>query len=108
MIYFVTFDIQKDCQIKEMVFHCDAKNAKEAKVIAKKYWEDRHYKSHQFHMYAKKSGIQNVDYLRVRTWKGTEIRKSAVMDHAYCTNISTWRIDGINQYGTKKGLYYKR
>lgn len=108
MIYFVTFDIQQACKINEMIYHCDASNAKEAKESAKKYWASLHgIKGHQFHLYAKKSNIQDANLLLVRGWEGTEYHGEYVMNHVFCTSSRSWRINGINQYGTKKGLHYR-
>ena len=53
MIYFVTFETHVSCKINEMIFHCEAKNATEAKETCKKYWSSLHVvKGHQFHLYA--------------------------------------------------------
>jgi hypothetical protein len=108
MIYFVTFETHIACKINDMIFHCEAKNANEAKEICKKFWHSLHgIKGHQFHLYAKKSNIQDAKYLRVRGWEGTEYTGEYVMNHVFCTDFRTWRVNGINQYGTNKGLYYK-
>ena len=108
MIYFVTFDIQEHCKINDMIYHCEASNAKEAKENAKKFWSSLHgMKGHQFHLYAKKSNIQDVNLLRVRGWDGTEYKGEYVMNHVFCTDFRTWRVNGICQYGPNKGLHYK-
>ena len=108
MIYFVPFDIQQACRINEMIFHCEAKNAQEAKETAKKYWSSLHgIKGHQFHLYAKRSNIQDAKYLRVRGWEGTEYSGEYVMNHVFCTESRAWRVNGINQYGSKAGQHYR-
>lgn len=108
MIYFVTFETHVSCKINEMIFHCEAKNATEAKETCKKYWSSLHVvKGHQFHLYAKKSNIQDVQFLRVRGWEGTEYHGEYVMNHVFCTDFRAWRVNGINQYGTNKGLPYR-
>lgn len=108
MIYFVTFEIHESCKIKDYVFHCEAKNAKEAKEAAKKFWSSLcGIKGHQFHLYAKKSNIQDVSLLRVRGWNGTEYSSEYCMNHVFCTDIRTWRVNGINQYGVRAGLHYR-
>lgn len=108
MIYFVTFELHQACKINDMIFHCEAKNAKEAKEIAKKFWSSLHgMKGHQFHLYAHKSAIQDVDLLRVRGWDGTEYKGQYVMNHVFCTDFRTWRVNGINKYGPKAGQHYR-
>lgn len=108
MIYFVTFEIHQSCRINNMIYHCMASNAKEAKESAKRFWSSLHgLKGHQFHMYAKRSDVQDVSLLRVRGWDGTEYKGDYVMNHVFCTDFRTWRINGINQYGTNKGLHYR-
>ena len=100
MIYFVTFEIHENCQIKDYIFHCEAKNAKEAKETARKFWSSlRGIKGYQFHLYGKKSNIQDISLLRVRGWNGTEYSGEYVMNHAFCTNFRTWRVNGRNLYG---------
>lgn len=109
MIYFVTFEIHVACKINEMIFHCEAKNATEAKENAKKFWYSLNglKQHHMFHIYAKKSNIQDVNLLRVRGWEGTEYKAGYVMNHAFCTDFRSWRVNGINKYGTKAGQHYR-
>lgn len=108
MIYFVTFEIHQACRINEMIYHCEAKNAKEAKELGRKFWESLvGMKGHPFHLYAKKSSIQNRENLLVRGWDGTEYRGDYVMNHVFCTDFRAWRINGINQYGPRAGQHYR-
>lgn len=100
MIYFATFEIHDHCQIRSMIYHCEAKNAKEAKEAARKFWTSLcGFKGYPFHLYAKKSRIQDIDLLRVRGWDGKEYSKDYVMNHVFCTDIRTWRVNGRNLYG---------
>ncbi len=108
MIYFVTFEIHENCKIKYMIFHCEAKNANEAKEACKKFWSSLHgIKGHQFHMYAKKSRIQDVSFLRVKGWEGTEYSGDYCMNHVFCTDFRTWRVNGINKYGPRAGENFR-
>jgi hypothetical protein len=106
MIYIVTFEKHVNCQIHDMVFHCEAKNAKEAVALAKQAWIDQCFKPHQFHLHAVKSRIQDIEKLRVRGWTGKEYSGSYVMNSFFCTDFRTWRVNGINQYGPKAGQHY--
>lgn len=99
MIYFVLFEVHKNCQISNYIYHCDAKNAATAKEKAKEAWKTNGNKPHQFHIYGKKSNIQDEKYLRVKTWSGREINGHDVMENFICTDFRTWRINGKNLYG---------
>lgn len=71
MIYYVTFDTQKNRCTKDWIFHCEAKNAAEAVQIAKQAWTDKGNTSHQFHLHAGKSRCNDPEQLKVRaaeTW----------------------------------------
>lgn len=84
MIYYVTFDTQRNRCTSEWIFHCEAKNALEAKETAKLLWAERGHKEHMFHLYAKKSRIQDMDLLKVRQIScSAEITHTAdgVMNH---------------------------
>ena len=98
MIYIVTFEIHRNCQIKNMVFYCKAKNAKEACVIAKGLWQLCGGQGHQFHIHAVKSRIQDQEYLGVRNWKGQEVKGGGLLNRFICTNSRTWRVNGRNLY----------
>ena len=87
-IYIVTFELHKDCQVQNMVYHCMATTAKEASEIAKRNWTR---KEHMFHVHAVRSRINDQRLLTVRTWKGREIKGEDVMNHAHMTNFHTWR-----------------
>ena len=93
MIYFVTFHTQKNCVIWDMIFHCRAKNAKDACVIAKQEWTGRGHKEHQFHLYAHKSNIQDDGLLAVRSWKNNEWRGDDVMNRFIATSYRIWKRD---------------
>ncbi len=92
-IYFVTFDIERrrERETQHYIFHCYAQNAKEAKEKAREAWTAAGNQRHQFHMYGKKSNIQDPDVLKVNTWTGKEIKGKAVMDWCICWSITTWR-----------------
>ena len=62
-IYFVTFSIKRNCTENKYIYHREASTAKEAKEIAVQNWTG---KGHQFHVYGKKSNVQNADLLRVK------------------------------------------
>lgn len=99
MIYYVTFEKHVSCRIDEMIFHCEAKNAKEAIKIAKQTWIDQCFKPHQFHLYAHKSRIQDVELLKIRSWTGKEYGGQYIMNSFFCTASRTWRVNGRNLYG---------
>lgn len=107
MIYYVTFEKHVCCRIDAMIFHCDAKNAKEAKDICRATWEARGFKPHQFHLYAHKSRISDPDLLSVRSWDSKVYKGANVMDRFICTETRTWRVNGINKYGPNAGLHYR-
>lgn len=107
MIYFVTFEKHVNCRIDDMIFHCEAKNAKEAVQIAKEYWQKYDFKPHQFHLYAKKSRIQDPDLLQVHLWNGETRKGAALMNNFYCVDFRTWRVNGINKYGPRAGQHYR-
>ena len=107
MIYYVTFEKHVCCRIDAMIFHCDAKNAKEAKAICKAAWEARGYKPHQFHLYAHRSRISDPNLLSVRGLDGGLYHGAHVMDRFICTDTRTLRVNGINKYGTNAGLHYR-
>lgn len=87
MIYYVTFDIQKDRKNTDIIFHCEANNAKEAAAIAKQMWADRGRTEHPFHVYAHRSNIQDVDCLMVRAWTGCTYRGCNVMNRFIGTDF---------------------
>lgn len=91
-IYFVTFDVRIGGRTNQMIYHCEANNAKEAKETAKKYWASlRGFGEHQYRLYAKRSRIQDISFLRVRGWEGTEYKAEYVMNHVFCTeSTSRW------------------
>lgn len=95
-IYIVTFEIHKDCQIKFYVYHCQAKNAKEAVEKAKAGWLS--HIGHQFHLHAVKSRIQDTKAIYVRSVLNTLYEGESVMGKFIITDIKTWRINGRNLY----------
>ena len=97
-IYIVTFERHIDCQIRNIVFHCEADNAKEACRNAKEAWFKNNLSS-MFHLHAVKSRTQDVASLKVRNWKCHEISGSECMNHFYCTDFRVWRVNGRNLYG---------
>ena len=106
-IYYVTFEVHKDCKVYNYIFHCWAWNATEAKQLAKDAWALSH-KSHQFHLYAHRSNAPDDQFLRVIGWNGiTYSGKMACIDRFICTDFRTWRVNGINKYGPNAGLHYR-
>lgn len=86
MIYVVVFDVRNGWQMNEMVFHCFAKNAVEAKEKAKKFWTNLNGMTGKpIHLHAVKSRIQDVKYLLIRGWEGTKYSGDYVMNHVFCT-----------------------
>lgn len=63
-IYFVTFSTKRNCTENKFIYHCEASTAKEAKEIARNNWKSKN--GHQFHLYGKKSNVQNADLLMVK------------------------------------------
>ena len=105
-IYYVTFEMHKDCKIYNYIFHCWAWDAKEAKDIAKRAWEKNH-EAHQFHMYAHRSKAPDSQFLRVRGWNGMiHSGKEECLDKFICLDFRAWRVNGINQYGPRAGQRY--
>ncbi len=98
MIYIVTFEIHRDCQIQSWVFHCTARNAKEACATARQEWTTRKHKGHQFAIHAVRSRAQGADLLNVKTWRG-EVKGADVLDRFLETDFYAWRVDGRNLYG---------
>lgn len=90
MIYFVTFQTQKNRTITDIVFHCEAKNAKEAVVVAKQAWADKGRTEHQFHLYAHKSSIQDQTLLGVIDWKSGRHNGVVVMNRFIATDTHSY------------------
>lgn len=90
MIYFVTFQTQKNRTITDIIFHCEAKNAKEAVAIAKQAWVDKGRTEHQFHLYAHKSRIQDQTLLNVIDWKSGRHNGVVVMNRFIGTDIHSY------------------
>ena len=95
-IYFVTFEIHRNCTIYNYIYHCEAATAKEAKEIARNNWKTKN--GHQFHLYGKKSNVQNVDLLKVRSALGREYSGSDVIGRYIIIDQRTWRVNGRNLY----------
>lgn len=96
-IYYVKFDTQSVSfrETKHYYFHCFANTAKEAKDLCKAEWPKLFNAPnpkipHQFHMYAHKSGIQDVDMLGCRTWKDAPIRGEDCLGFI-CTDVTRWK-----------------
>ena len=99
MIYVVTFEVHKNCQIHSFVYHCEAKNAKEACAIAKQAWQDEERKEHMFHIHAVRSKRQAPGLLNVKTRASTTVQGEEVMNRFISTDLRTWRVSGRNLYG---------
>jgi len=96
-IYYVTYDIQSVAyrETKQYVFHCFADTAKEAKELCKVEWSKlfnapKAKAPHQFHLYAHKSRIQDVDMLGCRTWKDAPIRGEDCLG-IICIGVTRWQ-----------------
>lgn len=97
-IYIVTFEKHADCQIRNIVFHCEAENAKDACQIAKQAWSEK-TAAYPFKVHAVKARTQDISFLKIRNWKCQEISGAACMNEFYCTDFRTWRSNGRNLYG---------
>lgn len=95
-IYIVTFEIHKDCQIKNYVYYCHAQNAKEAVAKAKDGW--RSHIGHQFNLHAVKSRVQDTKAISVRSVMNTLYEGESVIGKFILTDLHTWRINGRNLY----------
>ena len=97
MIYIVTFDQELRSQrtTKHFVYHCEAKNAKEAKEICKANWPRifglNPHIPHQFHMAAVRSRSQNIAHCGIITWNSDVIRGADCLDKFYCTGWTNWK-----------------
>lgn len=98
MLYTVTFDTEHRAarQTKHYIYHCFAQNAAAAKDACKAAWL-KHFSvytspriPHQFHMSAKRAENQNVDLLRVTTWRETVINGGDCVDRIVCTDWKSW------------------
>lgn len=94
-VYIVSFEIHKNCQIKDFVYHCIAQNAKEACKTARYFWRGD---SHQFHVHAMKSRQQDPDRIHVQNWKGQIFDGLDALDKYICLDFKTWRYKSGNQY----------
>ena len=102
-IYIVTFEIHRSCKVQEYVFPCEANNAKEAVEQARKSWM---LSSHQFHIHAVRSRVQDDSLLRVHPLHGDDRIGPDCLNAFSLVGSRTWRVNGINQYGTNAGLPY--
>lgn len=95
MIYVVLFDTEhrSERRTKHYVYHCEAKNAKEAKEFCKEKWSSIFAENpkipHQFHMHAVRSSSQDPYYLRIVTWRGAVVNGPACFD-TFCTGWTNW------------------
>lgn len=96
MIYIVTFDqeLRSERRTKHFVYHCEAKNAKEAKEICKANWPKVFGLNpripHQFHMEAVRSRNQNPDYCKIITWNNDVVTGTDCIGSFYCTGWTNW------------------
>ena len=90
MIYFVTFERQAGGRIDQMIYHCEASNAAEAKAAAKAAWEKAN-SSHMFHLYAKRSRAISPEYLQVISWDSKTCTGEHCMNRFICTETKRWR-----------------
>ena len=95
MLYIVTFETHRNCQVQNWYYYCQAKNAKEASEIAKRTWK---LDGHMFHVHAVKSRIQDTDSISVKTWRNSVIRGADALNKHIMLDFRTWRINGRNIY----------
>lgn len=95
MLYIVTFEIHRNCQVQEWYYYCQSKNAKEACEIAKRTWT---HEWHMFHVHAVKSRVQDSNLLLVSTWKGNVYKGQNAIGKHIMISFRTWRINGRNLY----------
>ena len=76
-IYAVSFQREANNMIDQIVYHCWAQNAPEAKRLARNAWETRQAGKakipHMFHLEAHRAETQVMEDLRVVNWNGSEI-----------------------------------
>lgn len=95
MTYIVTFDTEHRSErcTRHYVYHCEAKNAKEAVQIARDNWPtvfgDNPRIPHQFHCHAVRSRFADPDMCRIVTWRGAVVNGQKCFDF-YCTGITNW------------------
>jgi len=98
-LYGVTFEIHRDCQIRNLIFHTWANNAREACEIARQQFPEKtHSGSHMFHVHAYQSKLQDPEKLHVVNWKGQSITGQDVLQNFYCVDFRTWRVNGRSVY----------
>jgi len=83
-IYFVTFDTKDSVNVNHFFMHVMANTAKEAIQEAKKIWTENGFRFHQYKLYAHKSRIQNIKYLKIISWTGETYREHDAMEWPYC------------------------
>ena len=89
-LYYVFFNIQRNNQVQNWVYHCEAQNAKEATEMAKRTWTS---KSHMFHVHAVRSRM-SIDAVTVRCWNGHEIKGQNAIGKHIMLDFYTWRVNG--------------
>ena len=89
-VYMVFFNIQRNNQIQNWVYCCEATNAKEASEIAKQTWTS---KSHMFHVHAVRSRM-SIDAVSFTGWTGKQIKGRNAMGKHILLDFYTWRVNG--------------
>lgn len=96
-IYCVKFDVQSDLfrETKHYCFTCFAGTAKEAKDQCSLEWPKLFNAPGaktplRFNVSARKTGIQDVDLLGCRTWRGAPLRGRDCLG-IICTAVTKWQ-----------------
>lgn len=93
-LYAVSFQREANNMIDQIVYHCWALNAPDAKRIARTAWETRLARNrhipHMFHLEAHRAETQDIENLRVVNWLDREITGDNVM-HTFIMTRSVRR-----------------
>jgi len=89
-IYFVLFDVQKNRRTHNFMINLMASTADDAKGKARQLWTEKGNTSHQFHLYAKRSGVQIPQHLHIRDFTGADLRGYNAMNRFICTDVHSW------------------
>lgn len=73
MIYIVTFDVKQSTHTSRIIYHCEARTAKEACRNAREQWPlvlRLEKVPKQIHLHAVRSRLKDPALLRVVSWRG--------------------------------------
>lgn len=96
MIYCVTFDIKSKNLYINMVYHCEAKTAAEAKELCRSAWAATMRQHHPFHLAAHRAHI-DVSELHVHDCNGGDIYGSDVLNR-FCCYSRTLRVTSLRYH----------